>query len=165
MFKEDEIKAKIGIKTKITDVIIPPNHLSLPLNMAKSQGANMPIHQICSLFPFKVSSSFSHASSISIYISPLPPSSKNPSSSPSIDHSFLISKINILLSSLPCLTKSYLKMGGRKLSSLAEVPLEWSLPSYTKHAVLPANTLCSPAPPPLHSIQKNTRLPSSSVCP
>ena len=162
MFKEDEIKAKIGIKTKFTDVIIPPNHLSLSLNMAKSQGANMPN---LLFVPLQSVIIIAHASSISLYISPLPPSSRTSSFLPSTDQSFLTSKINTLLSSLPCPTKSYLKMGGRKLSSLAEVLLEWSRPSYTKHAVPPANTLCSPAPPPLHSILKNTRLPSSSVCP
>lgn len=119
---KDEIEAKIGIKIQSTDVIIPPNHLSPSLNMAKSQGANMNI-LVCSLFPFDVSSSLTHASSISIDISPPPPSSKPPSSLPSNDQ--LISKISILLSSVPCLTKSYSKMGGRRLSSLAEVPLEW----------------------------------------
>ena len=122
---KNEIEAK---SEKSTDVIIPPNHLSLPgfsLNMAKSQGANMPI---CSILHFQrvIVSSFTHPASISVYISPPWPSS-NTSSLPPTDHSFLLNKISILLLSLPCLPKNYSKMAGRRLSSLAEVLLEWSV--------------------------------------
>ena len=151
MFKKMRLKPKFNKES--TDVIIPPNHLSFSLNMAKSQGANMPIY---SFLHFNVSSNHHSLTRLQypytyrhLGLHQNPPHCLQPTNPLPI--SSLASKISTLLLSLPCLLKSYSKMAERRLSLLAEVLQEWSVLSYFKSTlcyqlILFAVLRCHPCP-------------------
>lgn len=160
---KDEIEAKIGIKIQSTDVIIPPNHLS-PLTQHSKVTRGKYEYPSLLFVPFRrVIITHSRVVNIHLYIA----------TSAFIKTLLLIAFKrpthwqNQHLTIIRAMSHEELLKDGRKKIVIVGGGAAGMVSTFhiLKHFVLPNNTLCSPAPPPSHSIPKNTRSPSSSVCP